>query len=130
MKHSPIRLDVDPLSSSPLPVGLDLIKSHCSVDGDDHDQQLEVYLLAAVQAFENMTHRTVFAREPRWVLRDFPRWSYQWIRLPRGRTRSVARIEYVSGGYTMTLIGPSSSPSGSGYLENLSGDDGGVLMQP
>lgn len=130
MKLSPIQLDVDPLSSSPLPVDLDLIKLHCSVDGDDHDQQLEVYLLAAIQAFEDSTHRTLLARDHRWVLRDFPRWSYQWLHLPRGKTRSVAKIEYVRDGQTVTLTGPSSSPAGTDYLENLSGDDGGVLMPP
>lgn len=128
MKLSPIHLHVDPLIASPLPVDLSLIKTHCAVDGTEQDDQLEVYLLAAVQAFENATHRTVFAREHRWVLRDFPRWSCQWIRLPRGKTRSVEKIEYVSGGQTVTLAGPSSDPAGSDYQEDLTDDDGGTLM--
>lgn len=130
MKLSPIQLDVDPLNASPLPVDLDLIKTHCAVDGIEQDDQLEVYLLAAIQAFEDSTHRTLLAREHRWVLRDFPRWSYQWIRLPRGKTRSVAKIEYVRDGQTVTLTGPSSEPAGADYLEDLRGDDGGVLMPP
>ena len=89
MKLCPIAIDVDPLEASPLPVDLDLIKAHCSVDFADQDELLETYLLAAVKAFEDTTHRTVFRRSHRWSLRDFPRSVFGHIRLPRGKTRVV-----------------------------------------
>jgi hypothetical protein len=130
---SPLRLDVDPLPASPLPVDLDLIKSHAAIDGTDFDTLLPVYLFAAIDWAENAMHRTIFARSHRWMLRDFPRGaatipSLQGIRLPRGKTQSVEQIEYVSGNQTFSLTGPSSgSPAGTDYREGLRGDDGGVV---
>jgi hypothetical protein len=131
--HSPLRLEIDPLAGSPLPVDLDLIKAHAAIDSADFDALLPVYLFAAIDWAENAMHRTIFARPHRWVLRDFPRGgstipSLQAIRLPRGKTQSVEQIEYVSGNQTFSLTGPSSgSPAGTDYREGLRGDDGGVV---
>lgn len=127
----PRRIDIDPLDGSPLPISLDLIKTHCSVDGIDYDSLLPVYLFAAIRDFENITHRTVYRRGHRWVLEDFPQGACREIHLPRGKTSAVEKIEYVSGSQTITLRGPSSgSPPGTDYLEDLRGDDGGALMPP
>lgn len=129
MTLHPLRLEVAPLASSPLPVDLDLIKTHCAIDGSNFDALLTTYLFAAIAWAEGATHRTIFARSHRWVLRDFPRWPYPHsIRLPRGKTLSVEGIDYVQNGQTLTLTGPSSgSPAGTDYREDLSGDDGGVI---
>jgi uncharacterized phiE125 gp8 family phage protein len=126
----PIRLEIDPLEQSPLPVDLALVKTYCAVDGSDFDDILESSLLAAVKMFEDTTHRTLFRRVHRWVLADFPQTAYQPIELPRGKTREVHSIAYVAGGQTMTLTGPSSIPAGTGYQEDLRGDSGGVVMPP
>jgi hypothetical protein len=130
---SPLRLDVDPLPASPLPVDLDLIKTHAAIDGTDFDALLPVYLLAAIDWAENAMHRTIFARSHRWGLRDFPRGqsgisTLQSMRLPRGKTQSVEQIDYVSSDQAFTLTGPSSAGSaGTDYREALGGDDGGVV---
>ena len=128
---SPIRLDIETLVASPLPVDLDLIKQHCAVDSTDQDELLETYLIAAINAFENTTHRTLFRRGHVWVLKEFPFDTYQHIWLPRGKTRSVDMIEYVSNGETVTLTGPTSgSPMGADWQEDLRGDDGGLILPP
>jgi uncharacterized phiE125 gp8 family phage protein len=126
----PIAIDVDTLDASPLPVDLTLIKAHCSVDFADQDALLEAYLLAGIKAFEDTTHRTLLRRAHRWTLWDFPRTVFGQIRLPRGKTRAVTRIEYSLNGSTDTLTGPSSTPAGTEYLEDLRGDDGGIVMPP
>lgn len=124
----PLRLEVDPLAASPLPFSLDRIKTHCAVDDDDFDEELALYFLAAVQAFENSTHRTVYRRPHRWVLADFPREADRAIELPRGRTVRVDRIEYFRDGSMRTLRGPSSNPQGTDYREHSGGDSGARLL--
>jgi uncharacterized phiE125 gp8 family phage protein len=129
---SPLRLDVDQLViGSPWLISEALVKQHSRIDSTDSDTVLELYLKAAIQWAENETHRTIFVRENRWILRDFPRDASQAIRLPRGKTQSVTSIEYSVNGSLQTLRGPSSgSPAGTDYLEDLRGEDGGTLMPP
>jgi uncharacterized phiE125 gp8 family phage protein len=130
MTLCPIRLEVDPVDGSPLPVDLDLVKDHCSVSGSDLDNLLEAYLFAAIAWAEGATHRTIFARAHRWVLEDLPRCDRQRLWLPRGRTVSVESIEVVTTAGAETLTGPSISPAGDDWREDLRGDDGGVLVPP
>src|SRR5262245_14403830 len=112
----PIRLDIDALETSPLPISLELLKTHLSIDFGDLDDLIELNLAAAIAAFEAETHRTVLRRVHRWSLADFPRATYQRIRLPRGKTRAVNSIEYVAGGTVHTLLGASSaSPASTDY---------------
>jgi uncharacterized phiE125 gp8 family phage protein len=125
----PLRLDVSALDASPLPLDLSLVKEHLAVDGIDNDALIETLVLAAIRWAEGSMRRTIYARSHVWVLRDFPRGGCQEIRLPRGKTVSVESVAYSSGGQTFTLTGPSSgSPAGTGFQEDLRGDDGGVLM--
>jgi uncharacterized phiE125 gp8 family phage protein len=130
MKLSPLRLDIDPAPTSPLPLDLTLVKSHCAVDFNDVDDLLTTYIMAAVAAFENSTHRSIVQREYRWVLAGFPIYPHERIRLPRGKTVSVTQIDHISDGSTVTLTGPTSTPAGDEYQEDLRGDDGGVLLPP
>lgn len=124
----PLRLDVDTLElGSPLPIDLDLIRDHVAVDGSEFDTLLTAYLGAAIAWAEGQMHRTIYPRSHRWVLRDFPRTASQEIRLPRGKTVSVESITYQDGGTTHTLAGPSGSPAGTGWQEDLTGKSGGVL---
>lgn len=127
----PLRLDVEPLAGSPPLIELELLKQHLAVDFPDMDELIELNLQAAISEFENSTHRTVVRRVHRWMLRDFPCNRYQEVVLPRGKTRAVQKVEVVAGGSTVTLLGPSSgSPAGTGYQEDLGGDDGGTIMPP
>lgn len=131
----PLRLDIDPLpDSSPWIIDEAVIKKHCHVDdGDDiQDENLQDYVASAILWAENATHRTIIARDHRWVLREFPYDRRYEIRLPRGKTNSVGKIEYSAGGVIQTLYGPSSdqSPTGNDFQEELRGDEGGVLMPP
>jgi hypothetical protein len=129
MPLQPLRLDISALEASPFPLDMALVKSHVAVDGDDFDTQLELYARAAIAWAEGAMRRTIYARSHVWVLRDFPRDDLGEIRLPRGKTQSVESIAYSQNGAIVTLAGPSSgSPAGTGYQEDLRGDDGGVLM--
>lgn len=124
----PLRLQVDALGGSPPAIAASLIKAHIREVDVDFDDLIDVYTSAAIKWAEDTTHRTIFARNHIWVLKEFPVSGWEGIRLPRGKTRSVAAIRYSIGGQTTTLTGPSSSPAGTGYQEDLRGDDGGVLM--
>lgn len=128
MLLDPLRLEVSALDASPLPLSLSLLKDHLSVDGDDQDALIEAYALAAIHWAEGAARRTIYARDHAWVLRAFPSSSYGEIRLPRGKTQSVESIAYSVGGTVTTLTGPSGSPAGTGWQEDLRGDSGGVLM--
>jgi uncharacterized phiE125 gp8 family phage protein len=129
MTLCPLRLDISALDASPLPLDLALVKEHLAVDDDDSDTLIETLTVAAILWAEGATRRTIYAREHVWTLQDFPRDVRREIRLPRGKTQSVASIAYVAGGAVTTLTGPSSgSPAGTGWQEALGGDDGGVLM--
>jgi uncharacterized phiE125 gp8 family phage protein len=126
---NPLRLDVSPLDTSPLPLDLALVKEHLAVDGNDNDALIETFILAAIRWTEGAMRRTIYARSHSWVLADFPRDACQEIRLPRGKTQSVESIVYSSNGSLITLLGPSSgSPAGTDWQEDLRGDDGGMLV--
>ena len=126
----PLRLEVDPLTTSPIPLSLDLVKDHLAIDYDDSNVLIEQYILAAIRAFEDTTHRTVYSRQHVWVLNDFPQWRDYQITLPRGKTTAVKSIVYYSGGEAVTLTGPTSNTVGTDYQEDLRGDHGGVVMPP
>lgn len=130
MTLCPIRLDIDRLTiGSPLPISADLIDQHARITTADQAALIDVYLGAAIEWAEAATHRSIIAREHRWVMRDFPQDDFQGIRLPRGKTQSVTGVVYKCGGSSTSLTGPSSgSPGGSDYQEDLRGDDGGLLM--
>ena len=131
MTLCPILLDVSALEASPLPLSLTLAKQHLAEDSTDNDELIETYILSAIKWAEGAMRRTIYARSHSWTLKDFPHDRDQTIRLPRGKTQSVESIVYASGGSTVTLTGPSSgSPAGTGYQEDLRGDDGGILLPP
>lgn len=130
---SSLDLFVDPLelNVSPELVPLELVKTHCAIDGSDLDTLLQdVYIPAAVSWAEGFAHRTIFTREHVWTIRDFPRCGSGHIRLPRGKTQSVEAIRYYdSDGNLQSLFGASAtiSPTGDDFGEMLGGDDGATL---
>lgn len=125
----PLRLDVDEITSgSPAVIDSALLKEHLRVDFTDEDSVLDVYALAAIRWIENETKRTIIRRAHRWILKDFNLLPPHAIRLPRGKTVSVENIVYSTGGTLTTLTGPSSSPIGDDYQEDLRGEDGGDVM--
>jgi uncharacterized phiE125 gp8 family phage protein len=125
----PVSLEIESLASSPQPISLTLLKNHLAIDHSELDDLIELNLAAAIAAFEAQTHRTVLRRSHRWVLAEFPRTPYQQIRLPRGKTRAVSSVAYIFAGASQALVGPTgSSPPGTGFQEDLRGEDGGVIM--
>lgn len=133
LSHKPIvaeSLTVERLElGSPPIMDLDLVKQYLRVSFTDTDDILQLMMLQAIEAFENATHRAVFARAHAWVLADFPRGADRRIRLPRGVTRSVQSIEVATAAGFTTLYGPTSgvSPVGADYTEDLAPEDGGIL---
>lgn len=125
----PLRLEIDDLTSgSPAIVDAALLKKHVRVDFNDDDDLLDIYAIAAIQWIEADTKRTILRRTHRWILRDFNLAHPYDLRLPRGKTVSVESVQYSASGVLTTMTGPSSSPAGAGYQEDLRGHDGGVLM--
>ena len=126
----PLRIDIDDLPESPVwLISKDLISRHGRIDASDDDPLLQAYLKAAIGWAENETHRTIFQRDHRWVLREFPVCGRMEILLPRGKTQSVSSVSYSVNGQTTVMTGPSAgSPGGTDYQEDLRGDGGGVLM--
>ena len=132
LKIYPWRLDIDrieDMSPEPaLPIDAATLRSHCHALTTD-DTMLEFYQRAAIAGWERYVDKTLIARPHRWVLKDFNRFGRYDITLPRGTTQSISKIEYVTGGATVTLYGPSSdlSPTGEDFQENLLGDSGVIM---
>lgn len=125
----PLRLEIDELTSgSPALIDAALLKKHVRVDFTDDDDLLDAYAQAAVLWIEADTKRTIVRRAHRWILKDFNLSHPYDLRLPRGKTVSVESVQYSASGAVQTLTGPSSDPVGTGYQEDLRGDDGGVIM--
>jgi uncharacterized phiE125 gp8 family phage protein len=121
-----ITIDIDEPAS--LPIDLELLKSDLRISSDSLDDVLmEQYIPDAVSWAEGVMHRAIIAREHRWILSDFPRISDQIINLPRGKAQSVASVAYSSGGAVTTLTGPTSSPAGTDYQEDLRGHAGRLM---
>lgn len=134
--ENPLRLTWDPPDELTF-LEDDLIQTHLSLDEvNGLGSMVELYEQAAINWAENYMRRSIMAREHRWVLADFPRGyhrasvhSLRAIQLPRGKTVRVNSIQYSRGGSTITLTGPSTSPTaGSSYQEDLHGDMGGVIL--
>lgn len=126
----PLRLDFEKITQVPTPL-MSVVLRHCHIDEDNFTpdaQLINLYMLAAIGWFEQETKRSVIARSHRWVLRSFPCDALQEIRLPRGKIQSVQGIQYVQNGSTFTLTGPSASPAGVDFQEDIYGDDSGILM--
>lgn len=128
---SPVSLTRAPIAASPLPVGLTLLKQALNVDYTDRDDLIEKFLIAAIGEFENDTKRTVLRRSHRWTLKCFPVVDYGVIRLPAGWTRKVNSVQYADGDDEVTMYGLSAgigSPPVTQYREDLTADDGGIIM--
>jgi uncharacterized phiE125 gp8 family phage protein len=130
MTLCPISLEVSALDTSPFPLDIALVKSHLAEDSTDNDTLIESLMRAAIEWAEGSMRRTIYARSHIWVLQDFPTDLYGKIRLPRGKTQSVESVAYSNGGAITTLTGPSSAIPGTGYQEDLRGNDGGFIMPP
>lgn len=127
----PLRLDIQRISDispePPLPIDAETLRAHCHCTESD-DVLLDTYQRAALEWAEGQQRRTLIPREHRWILKNFPTSGDLSIRLPRGKTVSVESIEYSQNGVVTTLSGPTSSTPSADYQEDLSGDDGGVVM--
>lgn len=122
----PISLVVTEAPNIATPVDTDILKTHLAVDGDALDDLIGVYLQAATNWAEDSMHRPIMAREYAWRLRCFPheRWHEQEITLPCGKVQAINDITYVRGGSQVVWTGPSSSPVGTAYQEDLSSESG------
>lgn len=126
-----LELIVERIEGSPLPIDLDLVKQHCAVDGTDLDELVTLYLRAAIDWAETFTHRNIFRRSAIWILDNFPQREPYRLQLPRGITRAVTAVRYYDAAGSLQLLsGPTGSPTGSDYLEDLQSDTGGVLVPP
>ena len=127
--RSPV--SVAPLDASPFPLSLSLVKSHLREDSTDFDDIIQLYMRAAIEWAEGVMKRTIYSRAHTWVLGDFPLGGVGEIMLPRGKCSAVASIAYVDGdGAIVTLRGPTGSPAGTDWQENLTGDGAGLLYPP
>jgi len=81
---------------------------------------------AATDHAEKITHRRFLSQQIRMVLPKFPVGA---IILPFGKALSVEGITYIdSVSSTVELSGPSDSPVGTGWQEDLNDDEGGILL--
>lgn len=124
----PLALEVE--ASDETILDLDVLKAHCSIDGDALDDLLALYERAAIQWAEDEMHRTLLARVHSFVISDFPRCaSSQQVTLPRGLCQAVQGIQYVRDGVAISMLGPSSgSPGSTEYQEDLRSINGARLM--
>ena len=133
---APLVLDIDPLPAI-LPFDPALIRLHCHLSeeqvGGPYDAMLlDTYLRSAILWAEGEMHRTIVSRAHRWTLEQFPCNYEDWykIHLPRGKTQSISSVVYSLNHSPVTLLGPSASPPGADFQQNLTSDDGGYIMPP
>lgn len=117
------------------PLTLDELRLFLKIDADNtEDDSLITQLIAGSREWcETFTSRALITRTLELVLDGFPPCATisprREIMLPRGRATAVDRITYVdTDGTTQTLTGPTSTPVGTGYQEDLSDDYGAVLV--
>lgn len=131
---APIALSIDDLPST-LPFHVNLIKLHCHINeeqvGGPFDAfLLDSYLRAAILWAEGVMHRTIVARAHRWTIQDFAcnYEKYNRIVLPRGKCQSISSIQYSLNHQVTTMLGASNSPPMSDFQQDLTSDDGGMIM--
>lgn len=131
---TPLVLDIDPLPTA-LPFDQALIKLHCHLNeeqtGGPFDAMLlDSYLRSAILWAEGQMHRTIVARAHRWTLQQFPfnYADYYRINLPRGKCQSIASVKYSFNHQIVTMLGASNSPPMSDFQQDLTSDDGAVIM--
>lgn len=117
------------------PVTLADAKAHLKVDHTAEDAQITQWVIEARQWCENFTRRALISQGITMILEAFPESTdanpYARLVLPRGRTVSVGLITYIdSDGISQQLTGPTSSPLGTDWQEDLFGDGGGILQPP
>lgn len=121
-------------TSSPLvlPVSLADAKTYLRIDHSDEDSLITSLIIAAADWLEAYTHRGLLTQQWQMDLYRFPWFETNnpraRIYLPFGKCQSVDYVAYTdTAGATQTLAGPTQSPVGTGYQENLTGDSGGYI---
>ncbi len=113
------------------PIQIEQAKDHLRITGDDENSLLTGYIVAAREFAEDYTNRKLLSQTWELRLEAFPIANYGEIRLPFGKTISVDDISYYdTDGTLQSLAGPSSSPVGTAWLEDLNDDAGGILRHP
>ncbi len=109
-----------------LPVEVSELRDHLTLEIDADDALLLSLLQAAVDHAENITHRRFISQQVQMVLPDFPRYE---IILPLGKALSVQGIAYIDENEaTVNLSGPSDSPAGTSWQEDLSDDESPIII--
>jgi hypothetical protein len=109
------------------PLTLTKIKEHLRVEADqqEDDALLGDLIRSGREWCEDYTHRKLINQAWDYTLDCFPIWA---LELPFGKCQSVDSITYFdSAGASQSLAGPTSSPVGTGWQEDLSSDNGGII---
>lgn len=108
------------------PVDPSELRDQVTLEIPDDDALLQRLIEAATDHAENITHRRIMSQQVRMVLPDFPPLE---IILPFGKAISVQGISYIdSGGNTVELSGPSDSPAGTDWQEDLNDDEEPIIL--
>lgn len=115
------------------PFTLSEIKSYLRVDSTDDDALITSLIAAGREWCETFTRRALISRVVDLVMDSFPGVTAatpnRELFLPLGRATAVASITYTDAdGVSQTLTGPTSSPAGTEYQEDLSDPYGGLLV--
>lgn len=109
--------------STEFPLTLDVIKDALRVANESLDVLLVQQLMpAAIGRAEAFMRRSIIAREHVWTVDELPD-DLDPVVLPRGKVQSVASIVVTVNGSPVTLRGPTSSPAGTDYQEDLRGEN-------
>lgn len=115
------------------PLSLATVKLFLKQDHPDDDTLISAQIASARGWCEAFTGRALIAQTWELILDAFPPCTRLnprgAIQLPKGQAQSVAWIKYIdTDGTEQTLTGPTSSPTGTGYQEDLSDEWGGILV--
>ncbi len=109
------------------PVTIVEARDHLRITWDHEDAALAQLILSARVWAEDFTHRAFMNQTFVMTLDAFA----ETILLPKGKCQSISSISYIdSDGNTQNLTGPTSSPAGTDWLEDLSHDEHGRITPP
>ena len=114
------------------PLSLPRAKLHIKVEPTDEDDNelISDFIRASRFWAEDYTHRKLVTQTWDLTFNQFPNGAGMF-ELPFGNSQQVVRIQYIdSAGATQTLTGPSTSPAGTDWQEDLSSDNGAIVAPP
>jgi uncharacterized phiE125 gp8 family phage protein len=103
------------------PVSLDYAKSHLNIDHTNDDAYIDLLLLSATTAAENIMNRRLMPQTWKAYIDEWP--SEDYITLPFGQLKTVTSVKY------LTQAGVETTVAATDYITDTTSDPGRVVLK-